>query len=217
MSGAGAGGAGAGGAGAGGAGAGGAGAGGAGAGGMSGGGAGGSAGVSGDGGVGGAAGTGGGPPPGCFRIDPLGWVRTRYPDYTPYPWGMQDGGMPITVARYNWVGWFEYDVNFPSTGNYRITVRSADDGWHEGQSDELYNHFSVSVGGVVRLDFDANTSAYDDGHNAVGDLSFHDATGPVFTATMGSRVVRFDNISDAWVSGDDVQMHIAYIQLCAVP
>jgi len=130
---------------------------------------------------------------------------------------MQDGAAALTVARYNWVGWFEYDISFPSTGNFRITVRTADDGWHEGLTDELYNHFSVGVAGTTRLDFDANVSPYDDGAFAVGNLSFHDATGPVFAATAGPKVVRFDNIADRWVDGDDIQIHIAYIQICSVP
>jgi hypothetical protein len=176
--------------------------------GMGGAGMGGAGGVSGDG--------GGGPEPGCIRIDPLTWVRTRYATSTPHPITMQDGAVTITATRYSWVGWFEYDVPFASAGSYRVTIRTADDGWHEGQSDELYNHFSVRIGGVTCLDFDANTTPYDDGASAVGDLRFHDATGTPCTVNDGTQVVRFDNIADNWVSGDDMQLHIATIDVCRI-
>jgi hypothetical protein len=146
----------------------------------------------------------------------MSWVRTRYVDYPPHTIEMQDGGVTITATRYPWVGWFEYDVPFASSGSYRVTIRSADDAWHEGQSDELYNHFTLRIGGVTCLDFDANTTPYDDGAQAVGDLRFHNATGAACTVSSGTKVVRFDNITDQWVDGDDMQVHLAFIDVCRV-
>jgi hypothetical protein len=153
----------------------------------------------------------------CFRVDPTQWVRTRYTSSTPKNVTIADGTEQITALVYYWVGWFEYDVPFPSPGNYRIKVRLADDGWHEGAADALYNHIQVFVDSTKRLEFDANTTAYDDGQRASGDRRFHNTTGTVWSATGASHVVRVENLADNWVSGDDLSLYVAYLDICRTP
>jgi len=154
---------------------------------------------------------------GCLRVQGSEWVRTRYATSTPWSVMMTDGAAQIPAIGYGWVGWFEYDVTFLSSGNFHITVHLADDGWHEGKPDHLYNQIQVLVDGTQRLSFNANTTAYDDGVLASGDLRFHNTTGTVFNATATSHVVHFDNIADQWTGGDDLSLFVAYFDICNVP
>jgi hypothetical protein len=154
---------------------------------------------------------------GCVRIQGSTWVRTLYATSTPWSTTMTDGANQIPATGYGWVGWFEYDVNVVSSGNVHIVIHVADDGWHEGKVDALYNQFQILVDGTTRLAFNANTTPYDDGQSASGDLRFHNVTGTTFTLAAGSHVVHFDNIADKWTGGDDLTLFFSYFDICSVP
>jgi hypothetical protein len=59
---------------------------------------------------------------------------------------------------------------------------------------------------VVRLDFDAALTPYDDGLYADGDLSLHTVTSSPVELSSGAHVVRFENITDVWNDVDDLDL-----------
>jgi hypothetical protein len=70
---------------------------------------------------------------------------------------------------------------------------------------------------VVRLDFDAALTPYDDGLYADGDLSLHTVTSSPVELSSGAHVVRFENITDVWNDVDDLDLHVEYFEFCGDP
>ncbi len=140
---------------------------------------------------------------------------TRYPASPPYTQSISDGLSTINAIRYDWVGWFSYDVTFPVTGFYTISVRVADDGYLVGTDNEAYNSFSVSVSGTERLFFDGMVDTYEDGASPQGDMAFHNVTSASFAVTAGTSLVRLDNIVDKFEQ-DSIDLYLAYIEICPV-